>query len=41
MLQTTLLRKYINDSSHVLRIEDMEFKDNLVYEERPDQILDC
>ena len=40
VFHVSLLRKYISDPSHVLKIEEVELKDNLVYEERPVQILD-
>lgn len=40
MFNISLLHKYINDSTHVLRVEDVEPKDNLAYEEYPIQILD-
>lgn len=36
-----LLHKYINDPSYVIRIEDVELEENLVYEEHLVQILDC
>lgn len=35
-----LLHKYINDLTHVLRIEDVELKGNFVYEKHPIYILD-
>ena len=35
-----MLRKYIADSSHVLRDQPGELKEDLTYEERPVQIVD-
>ncbi|XP_031266818.1 uncharacterized protein LOC116125233 [Pistacia vera] len=35
-----LLRKYINDPSHVLRAEEVKLKENLIYDECLIQILD-
>ena len=36
----SMLRKYMIDSSHVLRDQPVELKKNLTYEERPVQIVD-
>ena len=36
----SLLRKYISDPSHVLTVDEVELKDDLIYEEHPVQILD-
>lgn len=35
-----LLHKYINDPTYVMRIDDVELEDNLVYKEPLVQILD-
>ena len=35
-----MLRKYMTDSSHVLRDQPVELKEDLTYEERPVQIVD-
>ena len=40
VFHVSLLRKYINDPSHVLRAEEVKLKENLIYQERPVQILD-
>ena len=36
----SMLRKYIPDPSHVLKVQPMQLKENLTYEETPVQILD-
>ena len=36
----SMLRKYMKDSSHVLRDQPVELKEDLTYEERPVQIVD-
>ena len=36
----SMLRKYMIDSSHVLRDQPVELKEDLTYEERPVQIVD-
>ena len=36
----SMLRKYMTDSSHVLRDQPVELKEDLTYEERPVQIVD-
>ena len=35
----SMLRKYIQDSSHVLETQEIELRDDLSYEEQPVQIL--
>ena len=35
-----MLRKYIPDPSHVLTEQPVEIQENLIYEEKPMQILD-
>lgn len=40
VFHVSMLRKYINDPSHVLKVEEVDLEENLVYEERPTQILD-
>lgn len=40
VFHVSLLYKYINDLSHVLRIKDVKLEDNLVYKESSIQILD-
>ena len=35
-----MLRKYIPDTSHVLREQSVQLKENLTYEETPVQIVD-
>ena len=40
VFHVSMLRKYVSDPSHILSIEDVELVENLVYEERPVQILD-
>ena len=40
VFHVSMLRKYIPDSSHILRDQPIELKENLTYEERPVQILD-
>ena len=37
----SMLRKYIQDPSHVLKDHPVELKDNLTYKEQPMQIVDC
>ena len=37
---TSMLRKYMTDSSHVLRDQPVELKEELTYKERPVQIVD-
>ena len=36
----SMLRNYMKDSSHVLRDQPVELKEDLTYEERPVQIVD-
>ena len=36
----SILRKYIQDPSHVLREQPMQIKENLTYEKIPVQIVD-
>ena len=36
----SMLQKYMTDSSHVLRDQPVELKEDLTYEERPVQIVD-
>ena len=36
----SILQKYMTDSSHVLRDQPVELKEDLTYEERPVQIVD-
>ena len=40
VFRVSMLRKYIPDSSHVLRDHPIELKDNLTYNEQPMQIVD-
>ena len=40
VFHVSMLRKYIEDPSHVLRDQSIELKENLTYEERPVQIVD-
>ena len=40
VFHVSMLRKYIADSSHVLRDQLVELKEDLTYEERPVQIVD-
>ncbi|XP_062119367.1 uncharacterized protein LOC133833126, partial [Humulus lupulus] len=40
VFHVSMLRKYVSDTTHVLRYEDLELQTNLSYEERPVQILD-
>ncbi|XP_031270941.1 uncharacterized protein LOC116129338 [Pistacia vera] len=40
VFHVSLLRKYIHDPSHILQTEEVELKDDLIYEECPVQILD-
>ena len=40
VFHVSMLRKYVSDLSYILRIEDVNLEENLVYEERPIQILD-
>ncbi|XP_031248273.1 uncharacterized protein LOC116106053 [Pistacia vera] len=40
VFHVSLLRRYISDPSHILKEEEVDLKENLVYEERPVQILD-
>ncbi|XP_062119157.1 uncharacterized protein LOC133832895 [Humulus lupulus] len=35
-----VLRKYVSDTTHVLKYEDLELQTDLSYEERPVHILD-
>ena len=37
----SMLRKYIQNPSHVLREQPVQLKENLTYEETPVQIVDC
>ena len=39
VFHTSMLRKYIPDSSHVLETPEIELRDDLSYEEHPVQIL--
>ena len=40
VFHVSMLRKYIPDPSHVLRDQPVELKDNLIYKEKPMQIVD-
>ena len=40
MFHVSMLRKYIQDPSHVLKDQPVELKDNLTYKEQPMQIVD-
>ena len=40
VFHVSMLRKYMTDSSHVLRDQPVELKEDLTYEERPVQIVD-
>ena len=40
VFHVSMLRKYVSDPLHILSVEDVEVAENLVYEERPVQILD-
>ena len=40
VFHVSMLRKYIPDPSHVLRDQSVELKDNLIYKEKPMQIVD-
>ena len=40
VFHVSMLRKYIPDSSHVLRDQPVELKDNLTYKEQPMHIVD-
>ena len=40
VFHVSLLRKYMEDPSHVLRDQPVELKEDLTYEERPVQIVD-
>ena len=40
VFHVSMLRKYIPDSSHVLRDQPVELKDNLTYKDQPMQIVD-
>ena len=40
VLHVSMLRKYIEDPSHVLRDQPVELNEDLTYEERPVQIVD-
>ena len=40
VFHVSMLRKYVSDPFHILSVEDVELAENLVYEERPVQILD-
>ena len=39
MFHISMLRKYILDSSHVLKTPEIELRDDLSYEKQPVQIL--
>lgn len=40
VFHVSMLQKYVSDPSHILSLEDVDLVENLVYEERPVQILD-
>ena len=40
VFHVSMLRKYIPDPTHVLKIQPIELKEDLCYEEEPVQILD-
>ncbi|XP_062086246.1 uncharacterized protein LOC133792361, partial [Humulus lupulus] len=40
VFHVSMLRKYVSDTTHVLKYEDLELQKDLSYEERPVQILD-
>ncbi|XP_031257583.1 uncharacterized protein LOC116115589 [Pistacia vera] len=40
VFHVSFLRKYVSDPSHILQANEVELKDELIYEERPVQILD-
>lgn len=40
VFHVSLLLKYVSNLTHVLRVDEVELEDNLVYKERPIQILD-
>ena len=40
VFHVSMLRKYIQDPSHVLRDQPVELKDNFTYKEQPMQIVD-
>ena len=40
VFHVSMLRKYIQDPSHVLREQPIELKEDLSYDEEPVQILD-
>ncbi|XP_031249510.1 uncharacterized protein LOC116107370, partial [Pistacia vera] len=40
VFHVSMLRKYVSNPSHILRLEDVDLEENLVYEEHPIQILD-
>ena len=40
VFHVSMLRKYVSDPSHILSVEDVDLEENLLYEERPIQILD-
>ena len=40
VFHVSLLQKYVSDPSHILQANEVELKDELIYEERPVQILD-
>ena len=40
VFHVSMLRKYVSDTTHVLKYEDLELQTDLSYEERPVQILD-
>ena len=40
VFHVSMLRKYIENPSHVLRDQPVELKEDLTYEERPVQIVD-
>ena len=40
VFHVSLLRKYVSDPSHILQANEVELKDELIYEEHPVHILD-
>ena len=40
VFHVSMLRKYMEDPSHVLRDQPVELEEDLTYEERPVQIVD-
>ena len=41
VFHVSMLKKYVPDESHVLEQEPIELHEDLSYEEKPVQILDC